>query len=99
MNDRKSWSKGLSLALVVALAWSGYALLWDADASVSDPGKCLEASVTPYAMLAPVAPLPVPWPEHTWTSYTHYYTSDVHYESSITHGPETGFHDTNSDSW
>ena len=98
----KSWLKGLSLVLAVALAWSGYALLWDADASVwvpgmRDSGKCPEASALPYAMI-PLVPVALPWPLHDAWSNVHYNNSDTHSDITDTHMGNTDYHFIDSSS-
>ena len=98
MSDRKSWSKRLSLVLALALAWSGYALLWDADASVSDPGKCLETPVAPYALAMPVmVPVILDWAEHAEDSNIHFNTSQTHNSYSVSHTTPSLYHDSYSE--
>ncbi len=98
MNDRKSWSKRLSLVLVVALGWSGHALLWDADASVTDSGRCPETSVLPCAMFPTIPPVALPWPLHDAWSNVHFNNSDTHSELTDTHMANTDYHFIDSSS-
>ncbi len=113
MTSGTSWSKRVSLVLALTLAWSGYALLWKAEAAAMDSGKCSQLAATPYLKIVTIPALPVPWPDHDASSDTHYYTStthngyswthqessDSHYSNSNDHWGNSHFHDLSSISW